>query len=361
MAAGLRFEPDYAVAPGATLRLTLASLGMTQSDFATRTGLSLKHINQIVQGVAPISAETALLFERVTSVPARVWNSLEARYQERHAREEDRKVLARDAGWLQQLPIAELVRRGYVRATGDAAKQVEDVCRFFGVADRERWEKLWLAPLAAFRQSPSFEADAAAVATWLRIGELEAALIECEPFDAKKFREVLNNARTLTLSDPGKAAATLVAECAKAGVAVVFVGDIGKTRASGAARWLTPTKAMIQLSLRHKSDDHLWFSFFHEAAHLLLHSKKETFISGEPSNNVTEEMEAEANAFAASHLIPRRFEAHLQELRTESDVRAFAEAIGIAPGIVVGRLQKEKLWPWSKGNKLKRRLQLVES
>lgn len=45
----------------------------------------------------------------------------------------------------------------------------------------------------------------------------------------------------------------------------------------------TPTKAVIQLSLRHKTDDHLWFSFFHEAGHVLLHSKKETFITGDPS------------------------------------------------------------------------------
>jgi HTH-type transcriptional regulator / antitoxin HigA len=333
---------------------------MTQSDFAMRTGLSLKHINQIAQGVAPISAETALLFERVTSVPARVWNSLEARYRERQARDEDRKVLARDAGWLKTLPLAELVRRGYVTATGDAAKQVEDVCRFFGVADRERWEQLWLAPLAAFRQSPSFQADAAAVATWLRIGELEAALIDCEPFDARTFRDVLNDARALTLMEPGEAATKLVKRCAEAGVAVVFVGDVGKTRASGAARWLTPTKALIQLSLRHKSDDHLWFSFFHEAAHLLLHSKKETFISGGPSQNVTQKMEDEANDFAAAHLIPRRFDPQLRELQTETDVRAFASAIGVAPGIVVGRLQKEELWPWNKGNKLKRRFWLVE-
>jgi hypothetical protein len=109
---------------------------------------------------------------------------------------------------------------------------------------------------------------------------MSAAKIDCAPFDAARFREVLAEIRDLTMwDDVGAAAGRLFELCASAGVAVVFVGEIGKTRASGAARWLTPTKALIQLSLRHKSDDHLWFSLFHEAAHILLHSKKETFIN----------------------------------------------------------------------------------
>jgi HTH-type transcriptional regulator/antitoxin HigA len=360
MASRVRFEPDYAVAPGGTLRATLTSLGMTQSELAERTGLSLKHINQIIQGIAPITAETALHFERTTSVPARMWNSLEATYREQIARRENRKLLAREAGWLKQLPLPELIRRGHVTQGAEEAIQVEEVLRFFGVADRKRWERVWLTPLASFRQSPSFAADAGAVATWLRLGEIEAAQIECQPFDAKRFREALGEIRTLTREHPGEAFERVVERCAAAGVAVVLIADVGKTRASGAARWLTPTKAVIQLSLRHKSDDHLWFSFFHEAAHLLHHSKKETFISGERTRNETEEMEDEANVFAASQLIPRRYDPRLRELHTEVDVQRFAQEIGIAPGIVVGRLQKEELWGWNKGNGLKRKLKLSE-
>jgi uncharacterized protein DUF955 len=128
----------------------------------------------------------------------------------------------------------------------------------------------------------------------------------------------------LTLWDDVSAAADeLVELCASAGVAVVFVGEIGKTRASGAARWLTPTKALIQLSLRHKTDDHLWFSFFHEAAHILLHSKEATFITG-TDGEANETMEGEAKRFAANQLIPRHLQPELARLNTEADVRAFA-------------------------------------
>jgi HTH-type transcriptional regulator/antitoxin HigA len=360
MATSLRYEPDHAVAPGRTLRSTLAERGLTQADLAERTGLSLKHINQIAQGVAPITPETALLLERVTDVPARRWNALESKYREKLAREVNRERLAGEEEWLKELPLKELIRRGFVSTTDDKPAQIEQACRFFGVADPERWRRVWLGPLVSFRQSPSFVADAGAVATWLRLGELEAMEIETEPFDAKRFRAALNEARALTRLELRIALKRLRKLCAKAGVAVVFLPDIGKTRTCGAARWLTPQKALIQLSDRFKADDQLWFSFFHEAAHLLLHSKKELFVSDGDMANATAEEEQEANAFAAAQLIPRGYERELKQLNTDRDVMAFADELGIAPGIVVGRLHKEELWDWSRGNRLRRKVAFAD-
>jgi HTH-type transcriptional regulator/antitoxin HigA len=319
------------------VRATLTKLGMTQADLAARTGLSLKHINQVVQGVAPLTHETALLLEKVTGVPARIWNALEANYRDRLARTEDRRKLENDAQWLRQIPVKELANRGYLPKVTDRGAILSEVCRFFGVANKDAWETVWRSPLAAFRKSPTIESEAGAVAAWLRIGEVEASSIHCAAFDARQFRETLQDIRSLTAADPEEFEPRLRKLCASAGVAVVFVPEIKGTRCWGATRWLTPTKALIQLSLRYKSDDHLWFSFFHEAAHLLLHSKKATFISTDRFSDGAEE---EADSFAASHLIPRQYDSRLNEL-TLGDVREFAAQIGIAPGVVVGRLKKD--------------------
>jgi HTH-type transcriptional regulator/antitoxin HigA len=357
MAASLRYEPDYEVAPGSTLRSTLNKIGLTQADLAARTGLSLKHINQVVQGVAPITPETALLLERVTDVSAKYWGLIEASYREKLARRENRVRLTDQTDWLSELPIKELIARGVMAANDDKTIQVEKACRFFGVADPERWRKIWLAPLVSFRRSATLTADLGSVATWLRIGELEAAEIETAPFDAKRFREALTTIRTLTAHDPAVALKRVQAECAKAGVAVVFLRDIGKTRTSGAARWLMPTKAMILLSDRYKADDSFWFSFFHEAGHILLHSKKELFVSeADDGANATEQEEDEANAFAANQLIPRQYARELHQLRTDDEVVRFADRIGIAPGIVVGRLHNDGTWGWNRGNRLRQKM-----
>lgn len=351
----LAYQPDQATPPGHSLRSTLNSIGMTQAELATRTGLSMKHINQIVQGVAPLTHETALLLEKATAVPARIWNALEANYRDRLARAQDKEALASEADWLKELPVKELTARGHLTASDDRGSLIQEICRFFGVANRESWESVWREPLAAFRKSPTLESNTGAIASWLRLGEIEAASIECAPFDARRFRESLKEIRALTVSAPEEFQPKLTKLCAEGGVALVLVPEIRGTRCWGAAHWLSPTKALIQLSLRYKSDDHLWFSFFHEAAHLLLHGKKETFIT---TDRFSDEAEREADSFAATFLIPRQFEDRLAQIGLHQ-VREFADEVGVAPGIVVGRLQKEGILKWNEGNSLKRRFQFV--
>ena len=349
----MRFEPDYEVAPGSSLKEKLVELGLTQADLALRAGLSTKHINQIVQGSAPITQETALALEAVTGVPARIWNRLEGSYRERLARTERREALAQTYDWLDELPIRDLRKRGYLPDTNDKQRLVEALCEFFGVNDRGAWERAWLEPVGSFRRSPTLTSNAAALASWLRIGELKASRVEAEPFDARAFRRVLRRARRLTTLPAEEALPTLVKECASAGVALVFVAEISGARASGAAKWLSPKKAMIVLSFRFKSDDQFWFSFFHEACHILRHSKKETFI--EDSDYGRDAQEREANEFAEVLLIPRERAAELRELSSSDAIEGFAAELGIAPGIVVGRLQKEGMLPWkTQANHFKR-------
>ncbi len=149
----------------------------------------------------------------------------------------------------------------------------------------------------------------------------------------------------------------LVRLCANAGVVVVFVKALPNTRICGATRWLTPTKALIQLSLRYKTDDQFWFTFFHEAGHILLHGKRQVFLETEQKDSEKEEIEA--NKFASDTLISReqwkQFIAQ-NSSRTKAGIEEFAEKVGIAPGIVVGRLQHEELLPFTHCNQLKRSL-----
>jgi Zn-dependent peptidase ImmA (M78 family) len=139
---------------------------------------------------------------------------------------------------------------------------------------------------------------------------------------------------------------------------VVHVPEVPGARAWGATRWLTPTRPLIQLSLRYKTDDHLWFTFFHEAGHILLHGKRELFIEGEKPDTA-DEREQEANKFAADWLIPPN--TYEQFIRrgdfSATSIRRFAHLVGIAPGIVVGRLQYEARLPQDRCTELKRRVE----
>ena len=80
------YNPDYAVPPGETLLETIHALDLTQKELALRMGCPVKTINEIIKGVAAITAETALQLEKVTGVPASFWTNAEANYRERLAR-----------------------------------------------------------------------------------------------------------------------------------------------------------------------------------------------------------------------------------------------------------------------------------
>ena len=338
------YRPDHVSPPGETLQEVLDKRQMSQADLAARTGRPRKTINEIIKGKTAITPETALQFERVLGVPASFWNNLERNYREHLARKEEEELLRESAEWLERIPVWELIERSWIEKREGWVEQAREVLNFFGVASPAEWRVVFEVPQGNFRRSTAFESDAGALAAWLRKGVIEAQKIECRPFDRETFQAALEEARSLTVRAPEEYLARLVDICAAAGVAVVYVRELNRCRAYGATRWLSPIKALIQLSLRYKRVDHFWFTFFHEAAHLLFHGKRLTFV--EASHDGSTEEEQEANQFAADFLIPP---GSLESLRhaektqriSKVEAQSVARSLGIAPGILVGRLQHD--------------------
>ncbi len=346
------FQPDWVSPPGDTIADLLEEKGWTQAEFAQRCGYTTKHVSLLINGKASITEDTALKLERVLGGSARFWLVREAQYRETVARREDFEALKAHADWLKQLPLADMHRFGWIRRYPHKGQQVAECLRFFGVGSVEAWRHRYAEPIAAFKASGKFEKDGAAVSAWLRHGERRASEIECQPFDKETFKSTLKDLRALTREpNPEVFVPRLVERCAAAGVAVVIAPAPKGCPVSGATRWLSPHKALLMLSLRHRSNDHLWFAFFHEAGHLLLHGKRMVFLE---AGGLGDRHEQEADRFASDFLIPPHHAKHLPLIdKTYAGVERFAETIGIAPAIVVGRMQKEGLLPWNWLNKCK--------
>jgi HTH-type transcriptional regulator / antitoxin HigA len=346
-----QYAPDYLVTPGEVLEEYLEACGMSQAELADRTGLAKKTINEIIKGKSPITTETALKLERCLGRPAHFWNNLERQFQEDRTRLAENERLQSRLDWLRKVPVTAMIKKGWIPKKPDRISQLEEVLRFFGVASPEQWERVWRNHQVAYRQTRQFAACEESVSAWLRIGEIQARQIPCAPFNKKGFQEALETIRSLTREEPQVFQPELLKLCASAGVAVVFVPELPKTGVYGATRWLGE-KAVIQLSLRYKSNDHLWFTFFHEAGHIIKHGRKDIFIEG---NGLDGEKEEEANVFASDKLIPpAELSSFLAKWKGSlAELESFADRIGIAPGIVVGRLQHDGLLQNSHGNKLK--------
>ncbi len=338
------WQRDWTVVPGEILVEALEERGMSQSELARRMGRPTKTINEIANGKAAITPETAIQLELTLGISAAFWNNLEASYRAQLARQRVDEELATHASWAMSFPIKDLVKNNLITTGETKASKVAALLRFFQVSNPEVWEKNWTTSATAYRRSPAFEASPYASAAWLRWGEIIATGIETGPFDAERLHAVLGEIREMTRRDFAMTRPRIEELCASAGVALVITPEFAGTHLSGAARWLAPDKAIIQLSLRHKADDQFWFSFFHEARHVL-DRKKADHLDADPSGAERKDDdpdEAEADRFARDTLIPPN--SYVEFVAggdfSEEAIRDFAKRLNVAPGVVVGRLQR---------------------
>lgn len=353
------YLPDYVSIPGETLLETLETIGMSQAELAKRMGRPNKTINEIVQGKAAITAETALQLEHVLRIPASFWLKREQLYRESLARVAEEQKLESWKEWLNEYPIQQLIQRGWIPDCTNKVQQVVALLKFFGVASPDAWHEVWDNKVVAYRKSEILNMKFGSIAAWLRQGEIEAQEIECAPYDIAKFQAAIVSIRALTVKSVNMFQRELVNLCANAGVAVVFIPELPNTGISGATQWMgqNKAKALIQLSLRYKTDDQLWFTFFHEAGHILLHGKRQIFL--EIENAESKAAEQEADSFSKNTLIDKEQwkKFTLTKLfRSKAEIKNFASELKIAPGIIVGRLQHEALLPYTHCNDLKRSL-----
>lgn len=335
------YQPDYTVPPGWVLADMLEARRISHAEFARRCGRSPKLVSEIIAAKAPVEPGTALQFERVLGMDASVWLNIEANYRLHRARKMEEHSLRQSAAWASRFPINELVKLGAITKPTDNADAARQLLRFFGVGTPRAWHHRYDELAMTHSHPTSFKSSKEAVAGWLRLGELAADKQDCSQFIKGTFVQALRDVRQLTDSKPEQFLPDIRQLCNDAGVAFVLVPCLTKTELTGAARWLTPNKALIQLSLSHRWNDRFWLTFFHQAAHILLHSKKAIYVDDGSQNS--DELEKQASDWAADFLIPRQiFQKWVRAgAPSKSSIRDLARDLEIAPGIIVGVLQQK--------------------
>jgi len=338
--------PDTNSAPGETLSAVLEDRGMTQQELAERLGMAPKTINEIIKGKAPLTPDTALALERVIGIEAGFWNRLEASHQEFLARRRDRERLAKAEEWLHEFPIEEMIAQNYLRSRETTIEQAEELLRFLHVASPVEWNMRMVAIQGSYRRSKIQPSDPNAVGVWLQRGENMAHAMDCAPFDAVRFQQTLQALRGCTFETTEAFLPKLVQMCQECGVAVVVVPALAGTSAYGFTRWLSPNKALLQLSDRYQRADVFWFTFFHEAGHLLKHGKREDFLELDTEREDNRK-EHEADRFAEDLLIPPALYKKIEQDRpySRAKIKRWADEIGLAPCMIAGRLRHEKALP----------------
>src|SRR5258707_390322 len=331
------FEPTAVPHPGDTVQEYLDFYEWSQRDLARRTGLTPKTISEICNGKAPITPTTALAFEKAFQRPAHLWLNLQRQFDEVEAR---RREEVKASGWdecVRQFPLKEMRKLQFSLPKGRSDADV--LLGFFGVTSPDSWASVWQASSVRYRQTRNQNIREEAIAAWVRETEIIARGLDLAEFDVTRVRATISLLRQLTRRPIDEVLDPIQEMCAKVGVAVVVVPALRSTGISGCARWLTEKRALIGLTLRYKTDDQFWFTFFHELGHLLLHRSKRPFVVDNAEEDLSDrvvdpemqQIEAEANRFSADTLItPASLGAFLRagEFTNES-IHEFSETVGV--------------------------------
>lgn len=351
------FVGDWYSVPGATIGQLLNERQLSVTRFAKKAGRSEPFVRELLTGTAEIDESVAESLARLLGGSVEFWLNRESQYRQDVERFEERLSEQDCKVWLKELPYRDMVKRGWIVNGASTKERARHCLDFFGLASIKSWRKsceeaLKVAPL---RTTQTFENCPGATAAWLRRGEAEAFRIETGNWNPVGFQESLQEARELSRTKSHEVFIPALQKlCARYGVALVVVRPPKGCRASGAAKELTGGRRLLLLSFRHLSDDQVWFTFFHEAGHLVLHDPSTTYVDDGRRNGTT--VEQEANDFASDLLIPRRYRDELLTMKLDAnDIIRFARRAGISPGIVVGQLQFHGRLKHNQMNNLKRR------
>lgn len=348
----VRSRSFIATPPGATIREQLSDRGMSQKEFAVRMDMSEKHISKLINGEVQLTPEVAVRLEVVLGIPAKFWNNLEALYREKLVKVKAENAMDADQELSKQLPYSEMSKFGWIPETRDPKEKVINLRKYFEVVELSLLENRQVTRIACRRLAVTEKSDFALMA-WAQQAKILARNIETSPINIKKLINIIPEIRSMTILKPKEFCPKIKSMLSECGIALIFLPHLKGSFLQGAS-FMDGNKIVVGLTARGKDTDKFWFSLFHELAHIVLGHIGQL-------DGTTEQDEKDADTWARDTLISKTA---FDDFVVQSDfsamsIRAFAKIHGIAPGIVVGRLQNEGCIKHYMMNELKAHYEII--
>lgn len=294
------YFPPVVFHPGETLAEKLEEMRMGPKEFSLRTGKPEKTIIAVLKGKSAITPDMSVQFENVTKIPAHFWMNHQRSYDEFIAREKRKISIDEAVTWAKKFPLSEMIKKNWLPPVTSIQEKTMEMLTFFGFSNHTAWENYYFKQQlkVAFHISLAQTNEPYALSAWLRKGELQAAELPANVYSEKKFKDALSKIKSIMATHPEGFFKQLQDICLNAGVNVVQTPTISKIPISGSTRWLNNTP-LIQLTDHYPHNDSFWFTFFHEAGHILLHGKKDIFLEKVDYSDKDLEKEREADEFAS--------------------------------------------------------------
>lgn len=328
--------PAEVFPPGELLRAEIEARGWTQAEFAQIIGRSLTSVSNVVNAKATITPATAKLLAAALDTDDRYWMNLDANYWLwREDPAPGRIALA--AQVRQRFPVREMIKRGWLEDSEDPAVLRARVLSFFEIPSLDSTPRF---DVAAKRAAADSDELTEVQHAWLFRVKQMAETMSVDRYSETRLRAAVSELRALS-GDPEelRQVPRILEEC---GVRLVIVEPLPGSKIDGVCFWLTPNEPVIGMSLRLGRIDNFWFCLRHEIEHVL---RNDAHVDSDIYDTVPEplvEAEVAADEAAANFMVPDEeldeFIRRASPLFSERLIIGFSRALGVHPGLVVGRL-----------------------
>ncbi len=339
--------------PGVYIKDAIDELGLNQSEFALRTGLSIKNVSTLINGESPITFEVAVKLAGFFHNSVEGWINLQTKYNLYKYEENRSKEYQED--WTIAKEVDKNFAARYLGINIDSRHKEESIDKLRNSFNVVALQNLKSVDMYAFcRTSVIKDLSEKTIVlrnAWISLAEQEARKVNCSKFNKEKILENIYYLRSLTLKGPQTINTELKDFLNGCGVKLVILPFLPGSNLSGVTKWLNNENCvMVAVNDFGKDADKIWFSIFHEIGHAIRNHKRHLTISYS-KNNIQDEEEIEANNFAKNALINEKdYQSFIKtkDYTKSSLIKSFAKEQNVADFIVVGRLQKDGLINWDK-------------
>lgn len=338
--------------PGVFIKDAIDELGLSQSEFALRTGLSIKNVSTLINGESNITFEVAKKLAGFFHTSIEGWINLQTKYNlylDQKNKEEEYLIdwnIAKefDKDFCSKILNVDIDSK-------NKEKTIDELRLSFNVVSLTNLKS---PDMYAFcRTSAKKDLNEKTVIlrnAWISLAEQEARKMECQMFNKEKIQQNTAYLRSLTLKEPDVIHTELKDFLASCGIKLVILPFLTGSNLSGVTKWINNENcAMVAVNDYGKDADRIWFSIFHEIGHAIKNHKRHLTISYS-KNNIEDEDEIEANNFAKDLLItPNDYKDFISKKDfSKRSIEEFSRKQNVADFIVIGRLQKDHLIGWDK-------------
>lgn len=337
----MTFNPNWVSSPGETIRDIIHYNNLNYEDFADYLHKKSINASDLLDGKISIDKFIATTLSKILQNSPEFWMNKQKIFNERI-----KKIDAIEKEeWVKSFPIREIINAGFIKSKENSYSELLD---FFQVNSIFEWKIRYLNKSnLSFRKSEGFDSKKSSVLAWFRMGELHVANLKYPKYDKERFLYNLENEiKKLTRTkSPTVFIPKLIEICYNCGVKLSIQRAPQNCKVYGVTNFTREGNPLLILSFRYLTDDQFWFTFFHEAGHVILHERK--YLNFEVEN-LTEKSyqldqeELEANLFAEEALIPIFLRDKLGNINgNQKKLLEFAIDANVSAGIVVGQLQKK--------------------